>query len=92
MQKNPLTEGTIKGGITKSSAEQDHKKPINPPPAPRPKEMLEKEDEAYKKLIDSIKHKLKELEQSQLDIDEYLVGLMKIAVESRKQLKEGENI
>jgi division protein CdvB (Snf7/Vps24/ESCRT-III family) len=56
------------------------------------KEMLEKEDEAYKKLIDSIKLKLKELEQSSLDIDEYIVGLMKIAVESRKQLKEGENI
>jgi division protein CdvB (Snf7/Vps24/ESCRT-III family) len=56
------------------------------------KEILEKEDEAYKKLIDSIKLKLKELEQSSLDLDEYIVGLMKIAVESRKQLKEGENI
>lgn len=56
------------------------------------KEILEKEDEAYKKLIDNIKLKLKELEQSQLDIDEYIVGLMKIAVESRKQLKKGENI
>ena len=54
------------------------------------KEILEKKDEAYKKLIGSIKHKLKELEQSQLNIDEYIVGLMKIAVESRKQLKEGE--
>ena len=30
------------------------------------------------------------LEQSSLDLDEYIVGLMKIAVESRKQLKEGE--
>ena len=56
------------------------------------KEILEKEDEAYKKLIDSIKLKLKELEQSSLYLDEYIVGLMKIAVESRKQLKEGENI
>ena len=54
------------------------------------KEILEKKDEAYKKLIDSIKLKLKELEQSSLDIDEYIVGLMKIAIESRKQLKQGE--
>ena len=27
---------------------------------------------------------------TQINIDEYIVGLMKIAVESRKQLKEGE--
>lgn len=54
------------------------------------KEMLEKENDAYEKLIDTIKLKLKELEQSSLDLDEYIVGLMKIAVESRKQLKEGE--
>lgn len=52
------------------------------------KEMLEKENDAYEKLIDSIKLKLKELEQGQLDIDEYIVGIMKIAVDTRKQLKK----
>ena len=52
------------------------------------KEMLEKENDVYDKLIDSIKLKLKELEQGQLDIDEYIVGIMKIAVDTRKQLKD----
>jgi len=56
----------------------------------RTKKILEKEDEAYKNLIDNIKLRLKELEQGQLDIDEYIVALTKIAVESRKQLKEKE--